>query len=53
MQSHTHDHVISNLDILVLYQEDRSERKKPEITLLQVKTNLTTSAELTKTMLFK
>jgi len=53
MRSHTHDHVISNLDLLILYQqENRSKRKTSAITLLQVKTNFTTSAELTKTILF-
>jgi len=36
----------------ILHQENRNERKTPVITLLQVKTNLTTSAELTKTILF-
>jgi len=37
---------------LILHQENRDEPKKPSITLLQVKTNLTTSAELTKAILF-
>ena len=50
MRSHTNDHVISNLDLLVLYQENRSEWKKSAITLLHFKTNLIISAELTKTM---
>jgi len=36
----------------ILHQQDRNERKTPAITLLQVNTNLTISAELTKTILF-
>jgi len=52
MGSHTNDHVISNLGLSGLYQENRSERKKSAITLLQVNTNLTISAEMTKTIPF-
>jgi len=36
----------------ILHQENRNEQETPATTLLQVKTNLTTSAELTKTILF-
>ena len=43
---------LESWSIGLLYQENRSERKKSAITLLQAKINLTTSAELTKTILF-
>ena len=54
MRSHTHDHVSRSLIYFywIVHQEYRNERKKPSMTLLQVKTNLTTSAKLTKTILF-
>jgi len=49
--THTHDHVILKLDLLDLTSREQ-KRTTPAITLLQVKTNLTTSAELKKTILF-
>jgi len=52
MWSHTHDQVISRIDLLDLASREQKRTKKTAITLLQVKTNLTISANLTKTILF-
>ena len=45
--THTHTHTITwsrSFIYWILHQENRNERKMPSIRLLQVKTNLTTSA---------
>ena len=53
MRLHTHTITWSSSFIyLILHKENRHERRKASITLLQVKTNLTTSAYLTKCILF-
>ena len=52
MRSHTNDHVISRLDILLPTSSEQKRTKKPANTFLQVKTNLTTSAKSTKTYSF-
>ena len=50
-----HTHTITwyrGLIYWILHQENRNERKKPVITLLHFKSNVTTSAKMTNTLLF-